>query len=107
METPLRAIEMSDSSSLGINPALAAEVCDVHSPVSACISASSFVSVCILMHLGKKILSLMSGVLLENRTVTFLLRNMQFVPKTVVAAVNSQFLSDYKLLVLIYSTFQH
>lgn len=45
METLLRAIEMSDSSSLGINPALAAEVCDVHGPVRGCISALSFVCV--------------------------------------------------------------
>lgn len=33
METPLRAIEMSDSSSLGINPSLAAEVHDACVPL--------------------------------------------------------------------------
>lgn len=54
METPLRAIEMSDSSSLGINPFLAAEVYDVCTCVSlhACISSSPFVRA--FVHVTKK-----------------------------------------------------
>lgn len=60
METPLRAIEMSDSSTLGINPSLAAGVHDVCMSVCVlvhtCISASPFVCVCICVHLGKKFL---------------------------------------------------
>ena len=39
METPLRAIEMSDSSSLGINPSLAAGVHDVSACVHVCVCA--------------------------------------------------------------------
>lgn len=38
METPLRAIEMSDSSSLRINPSLAAEVHDLCVHACVCVS---------------------------------------------------------------------
>lgn len=53
METPLRAIEMSDSSSLGINPSLAAEfhhVC-VFVCFGTCLHFCFTFCVCVCMHM--------------------------------------------------------
>lgn len=53
METLLRAIEMSDSSTLRINPSLAAQ--DARARVCKCVGFR-FVFVLVCMHLGTKFL---------------------------------------------------
>ena len=62
MGTPLRAIEMSDSSGLGINPSLAVEESACMS-LNVCIYSSCL---CVCLPLGKNLLSFVFLHLIEE-----------------------------------------